>query len=151
MAKRSKKPRKQQIPIDAASIARHKKRFIAALMTGRSPGPAAKKAGIARSTAYDWKREDPAFDAAWQNAVAHSLDKIETDVYDDQSLQAKLATLHARHPDWRKQSDGSRTSNYILSITMAEHYKRLERLGLPVPVIESDVIEDYAAEDADRS
>ena len=29
-------------------------------------------------------------------------------------------------------------SNFILNITMQEHVERLERLGLPVPVIETD-------------
>jgi hypothetical protein len=31
-----------------------------------------------------------------------------------------------------------------LNITLQEHYKRLERLGLPVPVIESDLEDDDA-------
>ena len=29
-------------------------------------------------------------------------------------------------------------SNFILNITLQEHYKRLERLGLPIPMIEGD-------------
>jgi hypothetical protein len=45
-------------------------------------------------------------------------------------------------------------SNCILNITLAEHTKRLERLGLPVPQIEGDYepddfeqIKDVAASD----
>jgi hypothetical protein len=34
-----------------------------------------------------------------------------------------------------------------LNITLEEQYKRLERLGLPLPVIESDREEDYAPTD----
>jgi hypothetical protein len=33
-------------------------------------------------------------------------------------------------------------SNFILNMTLQEHYKRLERLGLPVPQIEGDCIEE---------
>jgi hypothetical protein len=29
-------------------------------------------------------------------------------------------------------------TNFILNVTMEEHFKRLERLGLPLPEIESD-------------
>ena len=37
-------------------------------------------------------------------------------------------------------------TNYFLHMPMQEHIERLERLGLPVPVIESDREEDYAAD-----
>jgi hypothetical protein len=36
-------------------------------------------------------------------------------------------------------------------VTLQEQYERLERLGLPVPVIESDNEEDYVSDDADDS
>jgi hypothetical protein len=42
-------------------------------------------------------------------------------------------------------------TNYFLNVTLQEQYERLERLGLPVPVIESDNEEDYASDDADDS
>jgi hypothetical protein len=40
--------------------------------------------------------------------------------------------------DRRQQSDS------ILNITLQEQFKQLERLGIPLPVIESDREEDYA-------
>ena len=39
----------------------------------------------------------------------------------------------------------------FLKLTLQEQYERPERLGLPVPVIESDNEEDYASDDADNS
>jgi len=38
--------------------------------------------------------------------------------------------------------DRPQPSNFILNITLEEQLKRLERLGLPLPVIESDYEED---------
>jgi hypothetical protein len=40
----------------------------------------------------------------------------------------------------------SQNNNYYLNITLKEQLETLERLGLPVPVIESDREEDYASD-----
>ena len=43
--------------------------------------------------------------------------------------------------------DSQPKSNFILNITLQDHYKRLERLGLPIPQIEGD----YEPEDGEQN
>jgi hypothetical protein len=67
---------------------------------------------------------------------------LETKLYDSgmngNSSDAQFILRHKRYdrPENRTQS------SFITNITLEEHTKRLERLGLPVPVIESDYEED---------
>jgi hypothetical protein len=42
-------------------------------------------------------------------------------------------------------------ANYFLNVTLQDKIKRLERLGLPVPVIESDYEITNASDDANHS
>ena len=131
--------------------------FLKALATGRAPGCAAEAVGIARSTAYAWKTEDAAFAALWVEAVERSLDRLQTKVYDlalEGDMRAIEWELKWRRKDiYQNTEDRTPTSmtNYFLNVTQQEHFERLERLGLPVPVIESDNEEDYASNDADDS
>ena len=64
------------------ATARNKQLFVEALAKGAAPGNAAQKVKIARSTAYAWRREDPAFAKEWDNAVQTALDVLETTLYD---------------------------------------------------------------------
>jgi hypothetical protein len=120
-------------------VAKYKERFLKQLALGRSPGVAARNVKIARSTAYGWKKEDQEFDAAWVDAVETALDRLETQLYDSamngNSSDAQFILTHRRYNirDGRPQQ-----SNFISQITLQEHYKRLERLGLPISEIESD-------------
>ena len=113
--------------------------------------------GIARSTAYAWKTEDATFAALWTEAVECSLDRLQTKVYDlalEGDMRAIEWELKWRRKDiYQNTEDRTPTSmtNYFLNVTQQEHFERLERLGLPVPVIESDNEEDYVSDDADDS
>ena len=113
------------------------------------------------ATAYNWKKEDAAFSAKWDEAVETALDKLEGRLYTlgiDGERQAITDTLKARHPGtWGNNSKSDEhtsgpQTNYFLNVTVQERLERLDRLGLPRPVIESDREEDYAADgDANNS
>jgi hypothetical protein len=94
---------------------------------------------VVRSTAYGWKKEDQEFDAAWVDAVETALDALETQLYDSamngNSSDAQFILKHRRYSTGEAPAV---KSNFMLNITLQEHNKRLERLGLPVPVIEGD-------------
>ena len=123
---------------------------------GRSPGAAAEAIKIARSTAYAWKKEDQDFDAQWVDAVETSLDKLETKLYDSalvgNSSDLQFALRHRRRDVYGNTDDKPQHSSFILNLTLQEQFKRLERLGLPLPVIESDYEEEDAPDNvANRS
>jgi hypothetical protein len=94
---------------------------------------------VARSTAYGWKKEDQEFDAAWVDAVETALDALETQLYDSamngNSQDAQFILRYRRY-----NNDGGRPQqpNFFSNITLQDRLKRLERLGLPLPVIETD-------------
>ena len=140
---------------------RNKQLFVVALAKGAAPGNAAQKVKIARSTAYAWRREDPAFAKEWDNAVQTALDVLETTLY-DRAMKGNSADacwiLRYRRPEvygGRDANEKPAQSDFVLNITLEEQYKRLERLGLPIPVIESDYEEvpadDDVGENQDKS
>ena len=77
-AKQRSKKRKRKIGHAPKTTAAYKKSFLAKLEQGIAPRYAAKLAHIARSTIYHWKREDPAFAKAWEEAVQVGVDLVET-------------------------------------------------------------------------
>ena len=129
--------------------------------TGMSPGKAARTAGISRAEAYRWRNEDPAFDRAWVEAVAEGIDKLEdeafrraVDGYNARTVRDKDGNIIS---EMRKYSDGLLTlllktrrpetfnrppeiisSGVNVHVRLEEAQARLERLGLPMPVIEGD-------------
>jgi hypothetical protein len=140
--------RKRRIDQSVVSVERHKKRYLAALAKGRAPTVAARMAGLARSTVYKWRREDVEFAAAWADCVEQGLDLLEDRAYQramKNSDQLLMFQLRARRPEVYGRSGDSRPqSNFILNTTLQEHYALLERLGLPLPVIESDCEDEDA-------
>jgi hypothetical protein len=146
---KKKKKRKKQISHGPITTPAYKKLFLEKLAAGNMPTVAAKLAGISRSTVFGWKKEDQEFASAWDDAIEAGVDKVETAlikraIKDD--TPAALAFLRAYRPERYARKDGSESrNNFILNITVAEHNKRLERLGLPVPVIESDLEDDAPA------
>jgi hypothetical protein len=156
--KNPKRKHKEHIPGTPVSIAAYKKLFIAQLALGRSPGVAADNIKINRSTAYAWKKEDAEFDAAWIDAVETALDKLETRVYNSgmrgNASNAQFTLKHRRKSVYGNVEGDrglSSETNYFMNITLEERLERLKRLGLPLPVIESDHEEDYAPDDANHS
>lgn len=55
--------------------------FIAELRKRGNVTDAAKKAGIGRSTAYEWREAEPEFAAAWDEAVEHAIDTMESEAW----------------------------------------------------------------------
>jgi|SRR6266498_3188660 hypothetical protein len=157
---KQKRKRKKPVARTPEAVKKYKELFLKQLARGCSPGVAAENIKIARATAYGWKKEDEQFDAAWVDAVETSLDKLETRVYNSgmrgNASNAQFTLKHRRANVYGNVDSQQAKSNFILNITLQEQYKRLERLGLPLPVIESDYeeepkqIED-ASDDANRS
>jgi hypothetical protein len=151
------KQEKREAPHTPEAMAAGKELMVVALAKGMGPGDAAESLGLGRSTVYEWKREDPEFDAKWVEAVETSLDKLETVSYnlalggDPRMIEWNLK--------WRRRgtyndSEESRRaianqSNYFLNAPIEEHYETLRQLGLPAPVIEPDYeVFDAVADDA---
>jgi hypothetical protein len=143
---------KKHVARTPEAVAKYKELFLAQLQKGRSPGVAARNIKIARATAYGWKKEDREFDAAWKDAVETGLDVIETSVYDSalagNSSDAQFILKHRRRDVYGNVDNSQAKSDFSLNITLQEHYKQLERLGLPIPMIESDREEDDAPDPA---
>ncbi|GHF18089.1 hypothetical protein GCM10017044_10750 [Kordiimonas sediminis] len=54
-----------------------KNRFLKCLERGGSVAAAAKAAGVARSTCYDWRQRDAMFSREWERAVETGTDALE--------------------------------------------------------------------------
>jgi len=144
MKKRRKKKHQHASHKPEATVA-NKRLFLAALAKGDAPGDAARFAKISRTTAYNWRKEDEEFASNWIDAVETGIDHLETVAYIravKKSDQLLLATLRARRPGVWGRSDGNERTNEdlnkFLQSTLQEKLQRLERLGLPPPIIESD-------------
>ena len=75
--------------------------------------------------------------------VYHKGKKVgEIREYSD-SLLALL--LKSRRPEVYARGDRAPTQNVVLNMTLQEQYKRLERLGIPLAVIESDYEDENVA------
>jgi hypothetical protein len=144
---RVKRKHKKHVARTPVAVEKYKQLFLAQLEKGRSPGVAARNIKIARCTTYGWRKADQEFDAAWKDAVETGLDVLETSVYDSalagNSSDAQFILKHRRRAMYGN-TDCPKASNFILNITLQKHYKRLGRLGLPIPMIESDLEEDDA-------
>jgi hypothetical protein len=151
-----KGPAQKQASHDAVAMAANKKKFLAALAAGLAPGCAAKEIEINRSTAYNWKRDDEEFATRWDEAVQTSLDRLETVMYQvaltpEGQKEREFQLRHRRPEVYHNMQENlltatTQSTNYYLTITLQEQIETLERLGLPVPVIESDREEDYASD-----
>ncbi len=84
------------------------------------------------------------------DAVETGLDRLETHVYNSglagNASNAQFILKHRRRDVFGHVEDWPQPSNFLLNITLEEQLKRLERLGLPVPVIESDYEQDDEAQ-----
>ena len=112
-----------------------------------SPGVAASLANLARATVYGWKRDDPDFAKAWDNAIEAGVDLVETRLIQralkDSDSNAQFY-LRARRPEiyGRRELLPTPTQNVDVRVSLEEHHQRLVRLGLPLPVIEGDYEEE---------
>src|SRR4051794_16810457 len=78
-------------------------RFLEALRAGRSVAAACRAATYTRSVAYVWRRDDPDFKAAWDEAVEEGTDALEDIAFDraatGQSDTLTIFLLKARRPE----------------------------------------------------
>jgi hypothetical protein len=143
----------------AEATATNKDAVIKALGAGMGPGQAAAAVGVGRSTIFVWKKQDPEFSTRWDEARETAWDRLEGTLYNlgnDGDRQSILDVLKAKRPsEWRNNDNVEKPqTDFFLNITLEEQFKRLERLGLPIPVIESDYEEvpaDDVGEDQDKS
>jgi hypothetical protein len=61
--------------------AQKKAEFVRALAEEGTVTAACQAVGIGRRTVYDWRREDPAFAAAWDDALRDAFDRLEASMY----------------------------------------------------------------------
>jgi hypothetical protein len=131
---------------ERSSTAKKKKRIIELLLQGESPGTAAKAVNTTRSQAYAWKDKDPVFAEKWADAVATGLDVLESSIMkralDGSDAMATLI-LKCRRPEVYNpdQQIAHNTMNVQVN-TFYEAMSKIERLGLPAPLIEYDEYED---------
>jgi hypothetical protein len=133
-----RKPHKTHVARKPDEVVDYKKLFIEELQEGWQPSVAAKRIGVSRSAVYNWKKADQVFDAEWRDGIETGLDVLEARVFkrgmNGSSSDAQFILKHRRFG-----GDSNKPySNFVMNISLAEHTKRLERLGLPVPQIESD-------------
>lgn len=125
-----------------------KKAVLKLLFEGAPPGCAAEAVGVARSTVYEWQKTDPIFAAKCNDAVATGIDKLESVAYKkalDGDNQMLTLMLKGRRADvYNRQPVGTEVSASHLNLTITtlhDALTRVDRLGLPAPVIEYD---DYS-------
>lgn len=152
--KKGKQTKPHASPMPVATAA-HKEALLKHLAAGIGPGEAAEAIGVGRSTVFYWKKNDPELAAKWEEAVETSFDKVETVLYNlgmSGDMRAIEYMLKWRRRDvYNNHSEDcavANQNNYFLNVSMQEHYERLERLGLPAPVIEPDYEVIDAADDA---
>jgi hypothetical protein len=161
---------KTRITRNAAAQHAYKQLVVKALAKGKSPTWAAEEAGIGCSTAWQWRKNDPEFAAAWDEAVAEGVDRLEDEAhrravegYNSRPIYHKgkkvgeirkysdsLLTplLKCRRPEVYNRPPELAPARESKRMTLNEALERMERLGLPAPVIEGDYEED---DETDRS
>ena len=155
--KRTRRPKKavrKYADRHVVSVAQTKRKFLTWLARGKAPADAAAKAKISRSVVYAWKKEDPEFEVKWIDAVELALDKVETAVIESaikgDASNAQFVLKWRRRNIYNNIEGDRAQASITMHISLEEHFKRLERLGLPVPVIESDYEEIVDAPESDR-
>ena len=132
------------------ATAANKKAMIKALGVGMNPGDAAEAIGVGRSTVFNWKKDDPEFSAAWDEARETAWDRAETKMYElgmDGNVIALKEALRANRPEkWREtrsESTSTLNTNFHLKMTLEESQERLKQLGIVMPMYEGDQDEDH--------
>jgi putative ATPase subunit gpP of terminase len=138
-----KRKQKQKIGNRPATTASYKRRFIAKIEKGYSARVAAQMCDIAHKTIYNWRNADPEFASDWDDAVEHSLDLVETRLmqraikHSDSNAQYILSR---RRPQIYGKHDTS--TNVTVRMTLEESRERLRQLGVPLPMIEGDCVDE---------
>lgn len=89
-------------PRRTSRTTRARETFLATLRETCNVSVAARAAKIGRSTAYDWRRDDPEFAAAWDDAEEEAVDALEMRAREralDSSDRMMEILLKAHRPD----------------------------------------------------
>ena len=81
---------------------RARETFLEALRRVPNVSAAARAAGLARTSAYEWREADPDFAAAWDEAVEESVDNLEQKAWEraeDQSDKLMEILLKGHRPE----------------------------------------------------
>lgn len=136
-----KKKRKMYAPrLSGQNPEELKEKFLKALASGVTPTVAANAVGSCRSVVYRWRREDPKFAEEWVDAIEQGIDQVENSVYKN-ALKGISVDAHFILKSRRREIYGTGDQQkpaVVVNITLQDQLKRLERLGLPVPMIEGD-------------
>lgn len=134
--------------------------FLEALATGSTPTTAAEQAQMSFATARVWRKNDPEFAQAWTDAVEMGLDKLEDEAR-RRAFDGVLEPVFQGGQEVgfiRKYSDTLmvfllrarryNTARMELAVnaapkqegqpTLQETLERLEKLGLPMPLLDTD-------------
>jgi len=101
--------------------------FCDILATGASIKAACEAIGISRPTAYEWRKNDPKFKAAWDSALESGTDLLEDEAKRralDNSDTLLIFLLKARRP--QKYRD-------TLKLTLGDADKLIDESGAPLP------------------
>jgi hypothetical protein len=126
-------------------VERYKKKFLVFLAQGKWPKTAARLAGISRAAVFGWKKDDEQFAADWHDAIEGAMDELEKRTFQaglTDSPSDRQFMLKHRRKDIYGGTDPGQRGGLTINISLQEHILRLQRLGLPVPQIESDQVED---------
>ena len=92
-------------PMTPQEIETARAKFIASFRTEANVSLACARARIARSTAYEWRENDPEFAALWQDAEQDANDAIRREMYrrgvegwDEPVVSAGMLVLHQGKP-----------------------------------------------------
>jgi hypothetical protein len=113
-------------------------RFLNALSDGASVKAACDAAGYGRRTAYDWRERDPAFRAAWDDAVEEGTDALEDTAYQrakESSDTLLIFTLKGRRPQkWadkhQHQIDARLVTADVSDLEIAQRFAFLLEQGM---------------------
>ena len=80
-------------PLTQPQIEHAKLKALSYYRLGYSPGYAAERIGVGRTTLYDWRNTDPAFAQAWHDAYEHGSDWAEDKLHDQVDKGNTIATI----------------------------------------------------------
>ena len=155
--KRKGIPDKKHASHASVATEKNKKLFLKAVAAGCTIADAADVIGIARSTAYMWKKDDAAFDAQWDDAVETGLDRVETALFKraiESSDSNAQFILSRRRPEIYGKRDTPPPKKEDEQAKLEDARQTLIQLGYQPRKIEGDYDEvdvAPAGNDADHS
>lgn len=103
------------------------RRFLDELETTANVAGACRAARISRTIAYEWKAQDPAFAAAWQDALDAALDQLEQTAIErahSGSDQLLMFLLKAHRPEkYREVVNHEASGEVVVSVVFTNDWR----------------------------